>query len=280
MAVFSAIAARKARKEQLKAQDKLDKLLQNRQEIINPYENVTDLSGMVSNPFANLQVATTAAEMQAEQADISLANTLDLLRATGSGAGGATALAQASLRGKQGIAATIEQQELQNARLRAQGEQFAQQQRIKEKQRVEEADILGKSFMFQTQEGREVADISREAGMIQQYGQQRADALGAMGSNTAMVAGAAITAGTFGGGGGSSSGGGTVSDRRLKDNIKFLKLSPSGLKIYSFKYKNKEGIYQGVMSDEVPAYATIKNLFGIYDGVDYSKIDVEFKQIQ
>lgn len=290
MAVFSAIAARKARKEQLKAQDKLDKLLQNRQEIINPYENVTDLSGMVSNPFANLQVATTAAEMQAEQADISLANTLDLLRATGSGAGGATALAQASLRGKQGIAATIEQQELQNARLRAQGEQFAQQQRIKEKQRVEEADILGKSFMFQTQEGREVADISREAGMIQQYGQQRADALGAMGSNTAMVAGAAITAGAFGGGGsgagtgaggGSSSGGGSFpSDRRLKDNIKFLKLSPSGLKIYSFKYKNKEGIYQGVMSDEVPAHATIKNLFGIYDGVDYSKIDVEFKQIQ
>ena len=290
MAVFSAIAARKARKEQLKAQDKLDKLLQNRQEIINPYENVTDLSGMVSNPFANLQVATTAAEMQAEQADISLANTLDLLRATGSGAGGATALAQASLRGKQGIAATIEQQELQNARLRAQGEQFAQQQRIKEKQRVEEADILGKSFMFQTQEGREVADISREAGMIQQYGQQRADALGAMGSNTAMVAGAAITAGAFGGGGsgagtgaggGSSSGGGSFpSDRRLKDNIKFLKLSPSGLKIYSFKYKNKEGVYQGVMSDEVPAYATIKNLFGIYDGVDYSKIDVEFKQIQ
>ena len=202
MAVFSAIAARKARKEQLKAQDKLDKLLQNRQEIINPYENVTDLSGMVSNPFANLQVATTAAEMQAEQADISLANTLDLLRATGSGAGGATALAQASLRGKQGIAATIEQQELQNARLRAQGEQFAQQQRIKEKQRVEEADILGKSFMFQTQEGREVADISREAGMVQQYGQQRADALGAMGSNTAAVAGAAITAGAFGGGSG------------------------------------------------------------------------------
>lgn len=288
MAVFSAIAARKARKEQLKAQDKLDKLLQNRQEIINPYENVTDLSGMVSNPFANLQVATTAAEMQAEQADISLANTLDLLRATGSGAGGATALAQASLRSKQGIAATIEQQELQNARLRAQGEQFAQQQRIKEKQRVEEADILGKSFMFQTQEGREVADISREAGMVQQYGQQRADALGAMGSNTGAVVGAALTAGVFGGGGagsgaggGSSSGGGSFpSDRRLKDNIKFLKLSPSGLKIYSFKYKNKEGVYQGVMSDEVPAHATIKNLFGIYDGVDYSKIDVEFKQIQ
>ena len=31
-----------------------------------PYQNVSDLSGMLSNPFANLQVATGAAEMQAE----------------------------------------------------------------------------------------------------------------------------------------------------------------------------------------------------------------------
>ena len=160
MAVFSAIAARKARKEQLKAQDKLDKLLQNRQEIINPYENVTDLSGMVSNPFANLQVATTAAEMQAEQADISLANTLDLLRATGSGAGGATALAQASLRGKQGIAATIEQQEVQNERLRAQGEQQAQMARMSEMQRLQQADVAGKQFMFQTQEERDMQKLN------------------------------------------------------------------------------------------------------------------------
>lgn len=190
MAIFSAIAAGKARKAQGKAQSKLDKAIANRQEIINPYENVTDLSGMVSNPFANLQVATGAAEMQAEQADISLANTLDTLRATGAGAGGATALAQAALRSKQGIAATIEQQEVQNARLRAQGEQMAQQQRIAQAQRMQEADVLGRTFMFQAQESRDVADISRQAGMVQQYGQQRADALGAMGKNTGAVFGA------------------------------------------------------------------------------------------
>ncbi|MGA0412439.1 MAG: hypothetical protein ACO3NN_06525 [Candidatus Puniceispirillales bacterium] len=190
MAVFSAIAAGKARKAQNKAQRKLDEQIKNRQKIINPYENVADLSGLISNPFANLQVATGAAEMQTEQADISLANTLDTLRATGSGAGGATALAQAALRSKQGIAANIQQQEAQNAMARARGEAGAMQMRMAEAQRMQESDILGKTFMFQAQEGREVADISRSAGMVQQYGQQRADALGAMGANTGAVLGA------------------------------------------------------------------------------------------
>ena len=58
------------------------------------------------------------AEMQIEEADIALANTLDTLRATGAGAGGATALAQAALQSKKGVAASIEQQESQNEKLR------------------------------------------------------------------------------------------------------------------------------------------------------------------
>ena len=93
MAIFSAINAGKARKAQGKAQDALEQAIKDRPDVINPYDQVTDLSGMVSNPFANLQVATGAAEFQAEQADISLANTLDTLRATGAGSAGATALA-------------------------------------------------------------------------------------------------------------------------------------------------------------------------------------------
>lgn len=191
MAVFSAIAANKARKAQIGAQDDLDQALRDRQEIINPYSNVSDLSDMVSNPFANLQVATQAAEMQADEADISLANTLDTLRATGAGSAGATALAQAALRSKQGVSATIEQQEAQNARLRAQGEQSAQQRRMAEAQRMQQADVLGRTFMFQARESRNVADISRQAGLVQQYGQQRMDAMGAMGANTGAVLGAA-----------------------------------------------------------------------------------------
>ena len=265
MAIFSAINAGKARKAQGRAQDDLKQAIEDRPDVINPYDQVTDLSGMVSNPFANLQVATGAAEFQAEQADISLANTLDTLRATGAGAGGATALAQAAVQSKRGIANTIQQQEAQNAMARAQGEQAAQAQRIAQKQRVEQANILGRTFKFQTEESRSIADISRQAALVSQYGQQRADALMGMGANIGAVAE----------GVGSAIG----SDRRLKENIKFLRLSPSGLKIYSFKYKNEDNVYEGVMSDEVPSKAVIKNFIGIYDGVDYSKIDVEFKQI-
>lgn len=267
MAVFSAIAAGKAKKAQKASQKQLDRSIANRQDIINPYANVTDLSNMISNPFANLQVATGAAEMQAEEADIALASTLDTLRATGAGSAGATALAQAALRSQQGVAATIEQQEAQNARLRAQGEQTAQQRRMAEAQRMQQADILGQTFQFQAQESRDIADISRQAGMVQQYGQQRMSALTQMGASTGQVLGAVA---------------GAISDRRLKKNIKLIKYSPSGLKIYSFKYINKifgKGVYQGVMSDEIPQYAVTKHADG-FDRVDYSKLDVEFKQIK
>ena len=70
------------------------------------------------------------------------------------------------------------------------------------------------------------------------------------------------------------------SDRRLKKNITKIGQSPSGLNIYSFEYKNPtdgEGLFQGVMSDEVPQEAVINN--GEYDIVNYGLLDVEFKQI-
>ncbi len=74
---------------------------------------------------------------------------------------------------------------------------------------------------------------------------------------------------------------GGFSDRRLKKNIKLIGYSPSGLKIYMFEYINKifgDGIYQGVMSDEIPQQAVIKHSNG-YDRVNYSKIDVKFKEL-
>ena len=99
-------AARAAEAEKRRLTNKLNTLESNRQEVINPYEDVTSLSGMISNPFANLSVATGAAEIKIEEADISLANTLDTMRATGASAGGATALAQAALKSKKGVALT------------------------------------------------------------------------------------------------------------------------------------------------------------------------------
>jgi len=71
------------------------------------------------------------------------------------------------------------------------------------------------------------------------------------------------------------------SDRRLKKNIVLVSKSPSGINIYNFEYKNAkygEGIYQGVMSDEIPRNCVIKQSDG-YDMVDYSELDVNFIKI-
>jgi len=149
--------ANKSKKAIEDYQTKLDDIEKSRQQIVNPYANVT-------NPFANMQVATKAAEMQAEQADISLANTLDNLRQTG--AGGATALAQAALRSKQSISANIQQQETQNQKLAAQGQQ-----------RMEQLKGAGEQARFNMQENRDVRDINRLQMQMDLAQQQRAAGL-------------------------------------------------------------------------------------------------------
>jgi len=203
---------------------KVKELQNSRQTVINPYSGVTDLSsmakdlsGMMSNPFESLGVATQAAEIQAEEADISLANTLDMLRATGASAGGATALAQAALASKKGISSSIEQQEAQNERLRAQGEQnliqaqVSEQQRLQgvaitEGQRVQQAQAQGKIFEFQAKEDRQNADISyqisKESGAAQReaaYRSQRDAATAGIFTGIGSIAGGMATAGITGG---------------------------------------------------------------------------------
>jgi hypothetical protein len=248
--------------------------------------------------------------MQADEADIALANTLDTLRATGSSAGGATALAQAALRSKKDIAASIEQQEADNEKLRAQGEsernqmKMQEQQRlqalqISEGQRVQAAQAAGQQFMMGMREDRTNADLGQQAGQYAQAQQNAASASAAQGAawgGAISGVGSALGGALGGMGGGAAGKGGPVggfrtigggipasikSDRRLKENIKKIGVSPKGLNIYSFEYKCKchgEGVFQGVMSDEVPSNAIIKDGSG-YDAVDYSLIDVDFKKI-
>lgn len=136
-------------------------LANNRQEIPNLADNLTDLSGTLSNPYANLGVAMKSAEIQMEQTDLALANTLDIIRQTGGAAGGATALAREAARSKQAIAANIEQQEAQNEKLRAQGEQQVQQQIMAEKIRVQQGQMAADQFSFQAQETREMQELDR-----------------------------------------------------------------------------------------------------------------------
>ena len=173
-----------------------------RQPIENPYSGSSafqfeDNSGEFSNPYANLKVATQAAEIQMEQTDLALAATLDTLQATGASAGGATALANAAARSKKDVAANIEQQEAQNEKLRAQGEQQLNQQKMAEAQRIQGAEAAGKEFVYGQQENRELMQLDRAQNQADnaaaQEAQSRADMMGAL---TGAIGGIASTAGS------------------------------------------------------------------------------------
>ena len=178
--IFQGIGARKAARRAARRarqyQRQLDAKVADRQDIIDPSDLMQDRSNLIQNQFGNLQVATQAAEFQAEQADISLASTLDTLRATGAGAGGATALAQAALQSKRGISASIEQQQARNEQLRAEGAQKAQTARLAEGSRLDAGRMAGAQFEFATREQRQFRDEDRLAGLADRYSMQAAQA--------------------------------------------------------------------------------------------------------
>jgi len=218
--IFGASSAKKRRRaaarEKRALNAKITSLENSRQAIINPYAGAkdlsslaSDLSGSMSNAFASLGVATQAAEIQIEEADIALANTLDTLRATGASAGGATALAQAALKSKKGVSASIEVQEAQNEKLRAQGRQQLQQQKIAEQrrlqgiqigegQRMQQADASGKQFMFGAQETRETGKLDRLSAQLSgaqaRESQAASDQTGAI---TGAIGGLTSVAGSY-----------------------------------------------------------------------------------
>lgn len=206
----------KANKAEEKARDKADALeseiegLENsRQEIINPYAGVTslagmakDISSMATNQTLNLSVATGAAEMQSEEADIALANTLDTLASTGASAGGATALAQAALQSKKGVAASIQAQEASNNQLREQsrveGErriqniQMSEAQRIQginmsEAGRVQQAEVSGSLFKFGETDKREMQKLNRKSAQL--TGAEQAEVAANVAGTQAIAAG-------------------------------------------------------------------------------------------
>jgi hypothetical protein len=204
--ISSVIAGSAAKEEQWRAarekrrlEKKMAQLEADRQDIINPYAGIQDLSSMITNPFANLSVATGAAEMKIEEADISLANTLDTMRATGASAGGATALAQAALRSKKDVANSIELQEKSNEDKRARGEEKQQAALTAEQQRLQNADVRGRGFVYSETEKREIGQLDRTAGLLEMAtgveAQAKADALsaklGAVGGITDTIGGIA-----------------------------------------------------------------------------------------
>ena len=158
--------ARAAKSRMRKLNSKLNSLEANRQDIINPYADVTSTADMLSNPFTQLSVSTAAMDMQIQQTDQALANTLDALRQTGGGSGGATALAQAALQSKKDVAADIERQEVQNDKARIQGEANLQKDLIAEEQRMQSVDVQGKQFVYSETEQREQQQLDRVSNQI------------------------------------------------------------------------------------------------------------------
>ena len=208
------------------------------------------------NPYEDLTVNLQAAEFQRQQQAQEQADILAGLQTAAGGAGAAslaTAMARQSQMKQQQIAADIGKQELAIQSASAQAE-LAEQQAKRQFEIGRMETMLGISM--EKVAGLEAAEQARK----DRNAQIGAAALGIVGD----ITGAAITA----------------SDRSLKYDINLIGKSNSGINIYSFKYKDKKhgsGTYQGVMSNEVPSYAVINN--GEYDLVNYSLIDVDFKEI-
>tara|TARA_R100000805_G_scaffold79_5_gene114 strand:+ start:6530 stop:7387 length:858 start_codon:yes stop_codon:yes gene_type:complete len=237
-------------------------------EFKNPYANM-------QNVFEDMTVDMRAADFQRQQGEQQRANILQALRGA-AGTSGIASLAQSmAMQGQlqsQQIAANIAQQERQNAIMSAKmAGQIDMTERggeamVQSAEMGRQSTLLGIAYggMAGANAGVQAAYANQMAG----FG-MRANMLSSqVGASAQMVSGAFQGIGS------------AISDRRLKKNINKIGESPNGINIYSFEFKNPkhgEGLFQGVMSDEVPQ--EVVGTRDGYDTVDYSKLDVEFKQI-
>jgi len=249
------------------------------------FENVyAGIDTEFENVYEDLTVNQQQAQFQAQQGSQQRANIMQGLKgaAGGSGiAGLAQAMANQGQIQTQQISASIGQQESRNQSLKARGAAGVQQMETEAEMTV----ASGAAAVQQAESGREATLLGMEYGELQgaQAGVQAA--YGAQQSAAAMEiervnANKGLTGDIIGGVLGAAGNIFSKSDRKLKKNINKIGESPSGLNIYSFEYKNPtdgSGLFQGVMSDEIPQEAVINN--GEYDMVNYNMLDVEFKQI-
>ena len=270
--IIQGLAGRgKRRSAQIAAQGDYDKM---RQQYLgldtsNVYAGVENMYANLENPYEDLTVNKQQAEFEAQQAARSRANIMANLQSA-AGASGIAGLAQAMAnQGQiqaQKAAGSIGLQESRNIYAKAQGAMKIQQMERQGADMAQRMRLAG-------EEPARSLDWQKTGtlfGMAQQDLAAANQAIAA--SDAALYGGIGQTVGTLGMM--------ALSDRKLKKNINLVGKSPSGLNIYNFEYINSkygDGIYQGVMSDEIPSRAIIDN--NGYDIVDYSMIDVEFKRI-
>ncbi len=184
MDVGQGISANNKRKEEeakaLQLEKDLKKFEASRQAVIDQSGAIRDMKKQVFNPYANLAVANQAAELKIEQTDQALANTLDQINQSGTGAGAATALARMAAASKAQVGASLEKQEVNNQKLRAQGEADVNAQKMQ----LERTALQEETAAWGRQEGRDLATMDRLAGLGENaqaqamaYGQQSAQAI-------------------------------------------------------------------------------------------------------
>ena len=242
-------------------------------EFKNPYGGLQNYYEGMENVFEDMTVSTQAADFQMERGDQQRANIMQSLSGAAGGSGIASLAQSMAMQGQlqsQQIAANIAQQERQHAIMSAKmagqidmtmrgGEAMVQSAEM-----GRQSTLLGIAYggMAGANAGVQAAYANQMAG----FG-MRANML-----SSQVGASAAIISGGLQG----------MSDRRLKKNINLIGKSPSGINIYTFEYKYKfsqagVGLFQGVMSDEVPEEAVIP--MDGYNAVNYNMLDVEFKNI-
>ena len=201
------------------------------------------------------------------------------------------------------ILAKLNQQGFNQANLNAQTA-FNQQGTLGQNiQDFQTADInqLGRLGGLQQAQAQAQLDAQREANRLEAY--EPYERLGTYGSGVASLFSgnapfgnqstitpnptplqtalgtASVLSGIFGGSQPSNVGNviSQVSDVQLKEDIKLVGKSPSGLNVYNFKYIGEDETYQGVMAQEVPWAASVAD--NGYLQVDYSKVDVDFKKV-
>tara|TARA_R110002020_G_scaffold471145_1_gene697664 strand:+ start:682 stop:1602 length:921 start_codon:yes stop_codon:yes gene_type:complete len=282
--IFSALSAGKAAKEAQRAIDGKDgtKAARNKAreamynlDVSNPFEGMQNAFAGMENKMEDLTVNQKEAEFASQQFAQSQSNIMSGLRGAAGGSGIAAlaqSLAQQGQLAAQKSAAGIGQQEATNQMRAAQAAS-----NIQLKERSGAADVANRIAMgdaaAQTRDLQKTSAIFDDASKEHQTAQAKADAAN-------LAKGKAWGSAIEGAVGAIPQIVGAVSDRRLKKNIKLIGKSPSGLKIYAFEYIDKffgDGIYQGVMSDEIPSNTVINN--GGYDRVNYSRLDVEFKKL-
>ena len=87
--------AKDMEQDTINAANAVEDAINNRQEIFNAADDIRAMKAQLTNAYANLGVATQAAEIQQQQSDVALANMMEGMLQTGTGAS-ATALANAA----------------------------------------------------------------------------------------------------------------------------------------------------------------------------------------